>query len=262
MSEKRYVGPGKFVWHELATSDVDRAVEYYGRLFKWSFKDLYRGESGMYRSFGADGVDFGGIVTLEHGSDKQPGWLPYVTVENVDQGVANAEQLNGTVITSASDVAGFGRCAVVRDPTGTPIALHAGGDPREELYQGPPRPGSIIWNDLICRDPQAAGKFYCGVFGWQAFTIDLEDQGTYFLLRRGDVNEAGILLKPDAAVGGSSWLPYVAVEDLDVSCVEAAHYGGAIHVPPSDLHGAGRFAVTGDPTGAVIALFQPHRQQG
>jgi hypothetical protein len=103
--------------------------------------------------------------------------------------------------------------------------------------------------------------FYCGVFGWQLFTMDLQAQGTYYLLRRGEVNEAGILVKPDSAEGGSVWLPYVAVEDLDVSCVEAAHYGGAIHVPPSDLHGAGRFAVTGDPTGGVLALFQPNPQQ-
>jgi hypothetical protein len=257
MSEKRYVGAGKFVWHELATSDVDRAVEYYGSLFKWSFKDVYRGGSGMYRSFGADGVDFGGFVTLDPGRDKQSRWLPYVTVENVDQGVSDTEKLDGTVIAGASDVPGFGRCAVVQDPTGAAIALHAGGDPLEELHQGPPRPGSIIWNDLVCRDPQAAGKFYCGIFGWQLFTMDLEAQGTYYLLRRGDVNEAGILLKPEAAEGASSWLPYVAVEDLDVSCVEVAHYGGAIHVPPSDLHGAGRFAVTGDPMGGIIALFQP-----
>ena len=33
-------------------------------------------------------------------------------------------------------------------------------------------PGKLIWADLFTTDPEAATKFYCGVFGWTAVTLD------------------------------------------------------------------------------------------
>ena len=27
-------------------------------------------------------------------------------------------------------------------------------------------PGTLIWNELLTRDPEAAAAFYCAVFGW------------------------------------------------------------------------------------------------
>jgi predicted enzyme related to lactoylglutathione lyase len=263
MAEKRYVGPGKFVWHELLTGDVDKAAEYYSRLFNWTFKDIERGGPHPYRCFGKDGVDFGGIVPLDPSRGEEPHWIPYVTVEDVDGLLEHMGKLGGTVMAGPAELPDFGRCLMVKDPTGAPVVLHSGGDPDEELGDDPPAPGKIIWNDLLSRDPLAAGRFYCGVFGWELFTMDMEAQGTYYLLRRGEINEAGILLKPESAEGSSSWLPYVAVADLNLACVEAAHHGGAIHLPPTDLHGAGTFAVISDPTGGVLALFQPGpAQQG
>ena len=35
---------GKFVWFDLATSDVDEAKRFYGELFGWVFSDLPEGE--------------------------------------------------------------------------------------------------------------------------------------------------------------------------------------------------------------------------
>lgn len=262
MGEKRFVGPGKFVWHELVTHDVEKAAEYYRRLFKWEFRDVERGGRHPYRCFSAVGRDLGGIVPLDPRREEEPHWIPYVTVEDVDGMLPHLEVLGGSRVSGPAELPGFGRCAIARDPGGAYVALHSGGDPDEELPDGMPGPGGIIWNDLLSREPMEAGKFYCGVFGWHLFTMDLEAQGTYYLLRREEVNEAGILLKPESARGKSTWLPYVAVSDLNVACVEAAHHGGAIHLPPADLHGAGRFAVIGDPTGGVVALFQPGAPEG
>lgn len=257
MAEKRFIGPGKFVWHELLTGDVEKATDYYRRLFAWDFRDIDRGGPQPYRCFGRNGVDFGGLVPLHPSLGGEPRWIPYITVEDVDSIVANMGQLGGELLAGPAELPDFGLCALVKDPTGATVALHSDGDPDEELREGPPEPGEIIWNDLLSREPIQAGEFYCSAFGWEIFTMDMGPQGTYYLLRRGETNEAGILLKPEEAEGSSSWLPYVAVEDLNLSCVEAAHHGGAIHLPPTDLHGAGQFAVIGDPTGGVLALFQP-----
>ena len=35
--------PGALTWNELATNDVERAKEFYGALFGWSFEDMEGG---------------------------------------------------------------------------------------------------------------------------------------------------------------------------------------------------------------------------
>jgi hypothetical protein len=256
MKEKRFAGSGRFVWHELVTGDVDVAVDFYGRLFGWDFREGSRPSRERDRIFSVGNVDLGRIIPLHEADTVPPSWLPFVTVEDVDRSIADALNLGGGVVSSPSSIAGFGEYALLHDPSGAQVAVFTGGDPDEDLDEGPPRPGTFIWNDVISRNPEESAKFYCGLFGWQLFKMDLGSQGTYLLMKRGEVNEGGIIRKPEEAEGPSTWLPYVAVEDLANSCAKAARDGGSILVPPSDLHGAGTYAVIADPAGAILALFE------
>lgn len=54
----------------------------------------------------------------------------------------------------------------------------------------------------------------------------------------------------------SYWLPYFAVDDCDDSASKVQSLGGMIMVPPMDVPGVGRFAVAGDPQGAVFAIIK------
>jgi hypothetical protein len=255
MSEKRYRGAGKFVWHELLTTDLQGSRSYYGELFGWSYKEIYRGHGEDYLVFGKDGEDLGGFVAVDGADGETSRWLPYVTVESADEAAQNTGKLGGKVLTPPRDVRGFGRSAVLEDPAGARVAVLSDGDPEEDLYEGPPRPGTFVWNDALSRDPQKAALFYCGLVGWMLFSMELENQGQYLLLRRGEVNEGGLILKPESAEGPSTWLPYVAVENLEKECDRAVQLGGSMAVPPTDLHGAGHYAVTADPSGALLALL-------
>ena len=257
MKKKESVEAGRFVWYELITGNIDEAADFYGPLFGWKFKNIYRGDAGMVRTFSVDGRDVGSIRNPETPGDFTPHWIPYVTVENVEFGVAAAKKLGGQVISPPSVLVGLGESATVEDPGGARIGLLAAGDPDDLPDDATPGPGNFIWNDLLAREPDKAGEFYCGVFGWQLYSMDMGDEGTYYLLRRDEINEGGILLKPDQAEGSSTWLPYVSVRDCDNACVQAAHQGGSVFVPPSDMHGVGRYAITGDRARALIALFEP-----
>jgi predicted enzyme related to lactoylglutathione lyase len=257
MKKKGSAGAGRFVWHELITGNIDEAADFYGPLFGWEFKDVYRGDAGMVRTFSVDGRDAGSIRNPEIPGDFPPHWLPFVTVEDVGLGAAAAERLGGQVLSPPGLVPGFGESATVEDAGGARIGLLAADGIDDLPADAPPGPGHFIWNDLLAREPKKAGEFYCGVFGWQFYSMDMGEGGIYYLLRRDEINEGGIVLKPDQAEGSSMWLPYVAVPDCDSACVQAAHQGGSVFVPPSDLHGAGRYAVAGDRARALIALFEP-----
>jgi predicted enzyme related to lactoylglutathione lyase len=45
------------------------------------------------------------------------------------------------------------------------------------------------------------------------------------------------------------------VDSVDRAAAKATELGGAVHMPPTDIPGVGRFAVVGDPQGAVFSPF-------
>jgi uncharacterized protein len=115
--------------------------------------------------------------------------------------------------------------------------------------------GTIVWYDLLTRDPDAAWKFYDALFGWARIETD-RPVGTYGMIRRGDRNLGGIVpLKPGDSFP-SHWIAYVSVTDIEACCRAASEAGGRVPIPPTDIAGIGRFAVVLDPQGAAISPFQ------
>ena len=50
-------------------------------------------------------------------------------------------------------------------------------------------------------------------------------------------------------------MSYVTVASVDATCDRMPQLGGTVCVPPTDLPGAGRFAVVEDATGAIVSPF-------
>ena len=55
----------------------------------------------------------------------------------------------------------------------------------------------------------------------------------------------------------SHWLQYIGTRDVDGTAEAAVRAGGSIVKAPSDMQGAGRYAVLKDPQGAVFAIIDP-----
>lgn len=73
----------------------------------------------------------------------------------------------------------------------------------------------------------------------------------------GDRAVAGIRLGE-----GAGWLPYVACDDTDAIVTATLENGGSVLMPPTELTDAARIAVTSDPTGATLGLWQRRRFAG
>ena len=115
---------GRFVWHDLMTTDPARATAFYAALVGWTTSVMPMGELGDYTMVHANGTAVGGIVPLgpEHGVASH--WVAYIGVADVDAACERAAQLGGAVCVPPTDIPDIGRFAVIRDPTDALVAIH------------------------------------------------------------------------------------------------------------------------------------------
>jgi predicted enzyme related to lactoylglutathione lyase len=120
-----YANIGEFSWHELATTDLDAAWEFYARLFNWNKTEaMDMGEMGIYQMYGRGEHTLGGIF------QKPPQmpvcmWLYYVFVENVKETVVKIKEAGGQVLNGPTEVPGGDLIAQCLDSQGAAFAIHS-----------------------------------------------------------------------------------------------------------------------------------------
>lgn len=117
---------GEFCWNELMTPDAKKAKEFYSALLGWQAEHHQMGDTD-YVMFKTDANPKGvaGMMQIPKGQESQipPHWMSYISVENLDEKVKQAQALGAKVTVPATPVADFGRFAILADPTGAHIAL-------------------------------------------------------------------------------------------------------------------------------------------
>lgn len=122
-------------------------------------------------------------------------------------------------------------------------------------------PGTPSWVDLATTDTDAAGTFYSTLFGWRAEPVPDPDAGGYTMFTLNG-RMVGAMAPMAGAEHPPAWTTYVSTDDVDKTVEIAESAGGKVLQPPMDVMGAGRMAILADPTGAVIALWQPGEHKG
>lgn len=114
-------------------------------------------------------------------------------------------------------------------------------------------PGTFCWADLSTTDTEAARTFYSTLFDWQS--SDMPGAGYTMFMRNGKMT-AG--MSPVREQGmPPAWLSHIQVDDARATAAKAASLGGKILQEAMDVMDMGTMAVIADPTGAVVALWQP-----
>jgi uncharacterized protein len=246
---------GRFVWHELHTSDRAKALKFYATLIGWETKEVPMGPGEPYGLCFLNGKDHAGITKSQAPAHVPPHWLPYIAVDDVDKTAEKIKALGGRVLMAPMDIPNVGRFAPVTDPQGAAFAIHKHATPYPEEPERPPV-GAFCWEELATNDPEAAAKFYAAVFGYAIETADMGPMGTYRILKRGDRQTAGIMKLPPDGPTHPFWLTYIGTSDVDGTVKNAKEIGAKVQVEPRDIPSIGRFAVLTDPTGAAIAVFK------
>lgn len=261
MGEARFAGRGKFVWYDMMSTDPKRSVEFYGKLFGWTHKVTAIDGMGDYTELRCGDRDIGGIVPFEESHGVPSHWMPYLSVDDVDAAAERIPTIAGTVCVPPSDIPNVGRFAVIGDPTGAFVSIFKSVDPGEE--EDPwvsMHTGNFCWTELLTTDQEKAFAFYADLVGWQRDDMDMGPMGNYIVLMRGEAGVGGMLAIPPGAPQPSAWLPYVAVDDADVTAARIVELGGQICLGPQDIPNMGRFAVATDPLGAMFAIFRGQQQ--
>ncbi len=112
----RFETNGVFGWNELITSDIEKAKDFYVKLFGWAPTIMQK----KYTSFKNKEEKIAGVMEKKK---QKPFWLPYVTVNDIDKTVEKAKQLGAAVLTPPTYAPDIGRFAIIKDPQGAVIAV-------------------------------------------------------------------------------------------------------------------------------------------
>lgn len=252
--------PGRFVWYDLITDDIDAASAFYGDLFGWTFEDVPGASSG-FQLIRMDGVPIGGLVYHErsHPDSAESQWIGSLSVTNVDSAVTVVLDQGGTVYAGPKDLPLRGRVAVVADPQGAVLALvHTkDGDPAER------EPGmrDWLWQELWTTNDDTALEFYHAMAGYDHESLELQS-GEYHVLKYDGQAFAGLAQLPWDSVP-PIWLPYIRVEDPQAVADRVEDLGGRVILSPDQIHSR-EAAVIEDPTGGALAVqrWEPQGQAG
>jgi predicted enzyme related to lactoylglutathione lyase len=275
--------PGVPCWIDTSQPDPEAAVAFYSGLFGWDFEDVMPpGSPGPYFVARIRGGDVAAAGSPSEGGPPVALWNTYVWVESADETAAKVLDAGGRVVMEAFDVMDAGRMAVFTDPEGAPFSVwqakeHKGAQIVNEH-------GSLNFNSLNTRDPDAAKSFYGSVFGWGTLSLgggmemwrlagygdflEQSNPGLRELVAEGggpegfeDVVAAIHVIADDQPEVPAHWSVTFAVDDADATAARTVELGGQVVVPPFDAPWV-RMTVLADPQGAtfIASKYVPENQ--
>jgi uncharacterized protein len=109
--------------------------------------------------------------------------------------------------------------------------------------------------ELNATDPEKAKAFYSNLFTWKLEDMQMGSGMTYTMIQPGEGTGGG-LMKQMMPGAPSSWLAYVAVDDVKASTEKAKSLGATVLKEATVVPGMGWFSIITDPTGAMLGLWQ------
>ncbi|MGD0943399.1 MAG: VOC family protein [Acidimicrobiales bacterium] len=258
MPKRTSYAQGTPSWVDLQTTDQEAAKSFYGELFGWQYDDQLIPGGATYSMALKDGELVAAISPLSPdmaAAGRPPTWNTYITVDDVDAASAAVEGAGGQVLMQPFDVIDAGRMSAVADPSGAVVCLwqaneHIGATLVNE-------PGSLIWNELITDDGEAAFAFYDEVLGLSAEASDLGGN-PYTVFKVGDDMVGGSMAPPMEGIP-NHWHVYFAVDELEPSLEKARQLGAQVLAGPLPTP-IGSMVTLSDPQGAWFSLFEPVAQ--
>ena len=114
---------GTVGWNELHANDLDKAWDFYSRMFGWTKgQAMEMGAMGTYQIFQIDGKDAGGMMKWQE-IMPAPAWLYYFNVNGIDAAVERIKRGGGKIAMGPHQVPGGQWIVSAFDPQGANFQL-------------------------------------------------------------------------------------------------------------------------------------------
>ncbi len=247
-----------FIWYELMTDDLEKAMSFYGNVVGWDVHDS--GMPGMpYMLFGKGGTDVGGMMSWSSmGMTKPTQWNGHLLSGDVDTEAAAVVADGGTQFRPAQEIPGVGRFAVMADPQGAEFLLFQPNRNEAPPQLGPTQVGGVGWRELATSDWKKAWEFYSKHYGWTAgMAVDMGPMGTYQTFTLNGENGGGMMTIPPQQADSMpkpAWLFYFTVDDIQAAAQRVSESGGTITHGPVQVPGGAWMLQATDTQGGRFAL--------
>jgi len=237
-------------WVDLATTDVDSAIDFYTELFGWRFETPDTDSIPYWMAY-QRGLTAAGVGPAPEG-EPFSAWTTYLAVSDADAIGARIAATGGRMVTNPVDVLEAGRLAVAADPTGAVFGIWQSGEHRGAQIVN--EHGALNWNELQTSDVETAIAFYEKVFGY-THRVTEGGSGDYVVLAVGGRDVAGVMASPAPDIP-NNWGVYFAVDDASAARETTRAAGGSATTETIEVPDVGTFAVLSDPTGAAFTVIQ------
>jgi hypothetical protein len=245
---------GKFVWFDLATTELEKQQAFYGAVFGWKFRALESAED-QYTLILNNDRNVAGMFLAKPREDIPAGalWIGLMSINDPVKAVSAVEQGGGVVHTQLMTVAQRGTYALFRDPDGALFGVlkSDSGDPPDHASAI----GDFLWVDLFVDQPGKAAGFYQQLAGYELTKKEEKPGIERIILSSQGHSRAGVVPLPKA-VKRAGWLPYVRVDDVDATLTKVTQAGGYIVAPPAEDLLDGNLAIISDPQGGVLGIVK------
>ena len=247
--------PGKVVWADLFTNDVERARQFYERVFGWEWRVVTR-EPQHYGLLYKGGQLVAGIAHRDaaDGHSDYSRWVHFVSTEDVGK-------------TGGAIVAGGGEelLAPVSHPERGEFGIYAG--PQQEVFglmrssSGDPgdyqsRIAEWMWWQLFTPDVRASVASYQSLFGYDTDEEQLTPEVLIVHLSTHGHERAAIGPLPDDPQAFATWIGFIRVDDVARTLEKVVANGGKVMLAPSPEILGGDIAVIADPVGTLLGLLR------
>jgi len=239
-------------WIDLTTSDVDRAQDFYGTVFGWTFESAGP-DYGGYINAAKDGHPVAGVMANNPEWQTPDNWATYFHTADINATVSAVTAAGGSGCLEPMEVPAKGFMALATDPSHAFFGMwqplgHRGFEVIGEA-------GAPVWHQLTAHDYRAAVDFYREVFGWQTEQVGDTDEFRYTTASFDGQQLLGVMdgaafLPEDVP---SQWSIFFGAEDVDKTLQVIADNGGSVLRAAEDTP-YGRLAAASDPMGVIFNL--------
>ena len=243
---------GAPTWIDLTTSDLERAQQFYGAVFGWTFETggpEYRG----YVTAAVDGQVVAGLMRSDPQWNAPDRWNTYLHTADAEVTLAGVVAAGGGSCGGVMDIPAKGRMALFTDTTSGLVGIwQPGGHDGFAVFN---EAGAPAYHQLTASEYAKALDFYRTVFGWTTEVVSDTDEFRYSTAVFDGEALVGVMDGTAFLAEGapSVWDTFFGSDDVDRTVEAVVANGGAVVRGAEDTP-YGRLAAVTDPTGAAFNL--------